>query len=235
MHRENVVACLLAKQNCIVIDGAMATELERRGADLRDRLWSAKLLVENPDLIRQVHHDYFVAGADIAITASYQATFEGFGQRGLSRNQAAMLIQRSVRLAQAARDEFWSEPTHREGRHRPLIAASIGPYGAYLADGSEYRGDYGLTIEELMNFHRARAILLAASGADLLACETIPCLVEARALIRLLGELPEAQAWLSFSCRDDRHISSGETFAQAVALVNESPQAVAAAVALSTR
>ncbi|MBI2332479.1 MAG: homocysteine S-methyltransferase, partial [Chloroflexi bacterium] len=188
----NPIETLLNNQRVAIIDGAMATELERRGCDLNDALWSAKVLLEQPELIRAVHLDYFNAGADFAITASYQATVEGFAQRGLSREQAFDLIKKSVQLAQEARDEFWSKEENRVGRVRPLVAGSVGPYGAYLADGSEYRGDYNLTEDELIAFHRPRVEALIASGADLLACETIPCLIEARALIRLLAEFPNA-------------------------------------------
>jgi homocysteine S-methyltransferase len=230
MRKRNILEAFWNKQSCIVLDGAMATELERRGADLQDRLWSARLLIENPDLIRQVHWDYFLAGADVAITASYQATFEGFSQRGLTFSQSSEVMKLSVRLAQQARHEFWNDERRRAGRIRPLVAASIGPYGAFLADGSEYRGDYRLTTEQLMDFHRPRLAILATSGADLLACETIPCLDEAHALLRVLSEFPEARAWLSFSCCDSEHLSSGEKFADAVALAHDSPQIVAIGV-----
>jgi homocysteine S-methyltransferase len=215
------------KQGVLIIDGALASELERRGADLRDALWSAKLLLEQPDLIRAVHYDYYVAGADVAITASYQASFEGFALRGLSEGEAADLMRLSVQLACEARDDFWAVLHHRQNRMRPLVAASIGSYGAYLADGSEYRGDYGLTSEELEAWHRPRMTVLAASGADLLACETIPCLLEGQALITLLQEFPETQAWLSYSCCDATSLCHGEEFAQAVALANDADQVVA--------
>lgn len=220
----------LAGDGVMVLDGALATELERRGADLRDPLWSAKLLVEDPDLIRQVHYDYFVAGADVATTASYQATFPGFAARGVDAAAATELLRRSVQLADAARRQFWADPARREGRLRPLVAASIGPYGAYLADGSEYRGDYGLTAAELMAFHRPRMAVLAESGADLLACETIPTLVEAEALAALLPEFPHVPAWFSFSCGDEAHLWHGEPLAEAVALANECPQVVAVGI-----
>src|SRR5438067_9543928 len=136
----NPIAPFLDKHTVVIVDGALATELERRGADLRDPLWSAKLLLDNPDLIRQVHYDYFVAGADVATTASYQATIPGLMARGLNRAQAADVLRLSVRLAREARDEFWRA---HAGRLKPLIAASIGCYGASLHDGAEYRGDYG--------------------------------------------------------------------------------------------
>jgi homocysteine S-methyltransferase len=211
----------------VVLDGAMATELERRGADLRDPLWSAKVLVEQPELIEQVHYDYFLAGADVVTTASYQATFAGFARRGLDADEAAGLLRRSVEVAKKARDRFWKNPGHRSGRRWPLIAASIGPYGAFLADGSEFRGDYQLSRDQLIDFHRRRMQVLTDSGADLLACETIPCLVEAEALLALLCEFPEIPAWLSFSCRDEKHLCSGERLDDAVRRADRSGQVVA--------
>lgn len=211
----------------LILDGGMATELERRGCDLRDPLWSAKVLHEAPELIYQVHLDYFRAGADIAITASYQATVAGFMRRGLGLAESQNLLQRAVQLALAARDAFWQEAAHRTDRPRPLVAASIGPYGAFLADGSEYRGDYRLDEAALMDFHRPRLSLLLADGPDLLACETIPCFTEARALARLLGEFPDAKGWISFSARDDSHICSGESLAECAAWLNNQPAIVA--------
>ncbi|GAB4443597.1 MAG: homocysteine S-methyltransferase [Anaerolineae bacterium] len=228
--RLNPIETILQTYPAVVLDGALATELERRGCDLRDPLWSARVLLEAPDLIRQVHTDYFAAGADCAITASYQATFEGFAGRGLSRAEAEDLMRLSVRLAIEARDSFWVNPANRTGRSRPFVAASIGPYGAFLRDGSEYRGDYGLSEAELITFHRPRMAVLAAAGADMLACETIPCLVEARALARLLEEFPGISAWFSFSCRDAARISQGESLAECVALLDAHPQVAAVGV-----
>jgi homocysteine S-methyltransferase len=214
----------------LLLDGAMATELERRGCDLNDPLWSAKVLLEAPALIRQVHADYFAAGADIAITASYQASFEGFARRGIDAARAAELMGLSVRLAAEARDAFWADAANRAGRPRPLVAASVGPYGATLHDGSEYRGDYGLSVAELIAFHRPRLAVLAAAGADLLACETIPCLAEAEALLALLDELPDAHAWFSFTARDEARISHGEPIAACAALLAAHPRVVAVGV-----
>lgn len=212
----------------VILDGALATELERRGADLRDALWSARLLLDDPALIRQVHRDYFEAGADIATTASYQASLPGLERRGLGRAEAADVLRRSVRLAQEARDEFWQAlPADRV---RPLVAASVGCYGAFLHDGSEYRGDYGLSVRQLMDWHRPRLEILASSGADLLACETIPCLAEAEALVRLLETMPGAFAWISFSCRDEQHLCHGETLTEAIALVTACANVAAAGV-----
>lgn len=217
----------LATQPAIILDGALATELERRGADLNDPLWSAKCLLEQPALIHAVHADYFAAGADVATTATYQATFEAFERRGMTRAAAAGTMRTAVRLAVQARDEFWAVPAHRRNRCRPLVAASIGPYGAMLADGSEYRGHYALSELALRDFHRPRFELLASSDADLLAFETLPCLREALVLTRLLEEFPALTAWVSFSCRDDSHTCEGEDVGDCASALASCPQIVA--------
>jgi homocysteine S-methyltransferase len=198
----------------LIVDGGLATELERRGHDLSDALWSARLLADDPAAIRQLHLDYLLAGADCIISASYQATIAGFTRRSLSEGAAEALLRRSVALAMEARAEFWREPANRVGRQWPLVAASVGPYGAYLADGSEYRGDYGLDEAALADFHRQRWRILAASEADILACETTPSFVEARALAALLNETVGRFAWISFSCRDGEHINDGTSIAE---------------------
>jgi len=205
----NPITPFLLRQGSLIVDGGLATELEARGHDLADELWSARLLIDQPEAIKQLHADYLAAGADCIITASYQGTIEGFMGRGLSEQEAVDLLILSVRLGIEARDEFWSKRDNRAGRLRPIVAASIGPYGAALADGSEYHGDYGLDEERLLNFHRRRWFILAGAGADIMACETIPSYIEARALARLLSETPETYAWFSFSCQDERHISDG--------------------------
>jgi homocysteine S-methyltransferase len=208
---------LLARQRVLVLDGGLATELEARGCRLGSGLWSAEVLLEQPALIRQIHLDYLMAGADCIVSASYQATLEGFRSRGYGTTKAADLLRLSVALACQARSDFWAVPDHRRGRLPPLVAASVGPYGAFLADGSEFRGDYDLGEEELIEFHRRRLEILDASGADLLACETIPSRTEARALFRLLQQTPGTAAWLSFSCRDGRHLNDGSPVATVVA------------------
>jgi homocysteine S-methyltransferase len=220
----------LAQRPLMILDGALATELERRGANLKDPLWSAKCLIEQPDLIRAVHLDYFSAGADVATTATYQATFEAFARRGIERQGAAQLMRDAVALALCARDEFWAIEANRAGRLRPLVAASIGPYGAMLADGSEYRGHYGLDDIALAEFHRPRLRVLADAGADLLACETIPSLREARVLASLLREFPNACGWISFSCKDGEHTSEGDPIDECVAELQHSAQIVAVGV-----
>jgi homocysteine S-methyltransferase len=227
---SNPIADCLALRPLVVLDGALATELERRGADLLDPLWSAKYLLEQPQMIRAVHLDYFRAGADVATTATYQATFEGFTRRGIGHDQAAQLMREAVALAASARDEFWSAPANRAARLRPLIAASVGPYGAMLGDGAEYRGHYAVTDRALAAFHRPRLEVLAQSGADLLACETIPCLREALVLARLLADFPSITAWISFSCRDGAHNCEGEEIARCAAELQECPQVAAVGV-----
>jgi len=226
----NPITSILDHYPALVIDGALATELEHRGCNLKDDLWSAKILLEQPEMIKEVHLDYFKAGADCAITASYQATLEGFAKRGLSISQAIALIQKSVRLALEARDEFWTDKPNRAGRSRPFVAASVGPYGAFLADGSEYRGNYGLTEKELMEFHRPRIKVLLEAGADMLACETIPCLIEAQAIAKLLKEFPDVVAWISFTGRDEVYISEGQIFADCVKELEDHPQIAAIGV-----
>jgi len=226
----NPIASILDRQPALVIDGALATELEARGYNLKDELWSAKILLEQPEAIKQLHYDYFKAGADCVITASYQATIGGFMKRGLTKDQAIDLIKKSVRLAIEARDEFWAGEANRVGRAKPFVAASVGPYGAFLADGSEYRGNYGLTEEQLIEFHRPRMKALIEAGADMLACETIPSPVEARALVKLLGKFADISAWISFSCRDEAHVCEGETLEECIRQVESSPQVTAVGV-----
>lgn len=224
LQQNNCLTPFLEGQGVVIIDGALATELEERGAELNDPLWSAKVLLEAPELIRQVHDDYFVAGANVAITATYQATFPGLMARGLTWDEAGALMQLSVDLAIAARDQYVHE---YQPPLRPLVAASVGPYGAFLHNGAEYTGDYGLSVEALMDWHRPRFELLAQSGADLLACETIPSLAEGEALLRLLQETATVPAWLSFSCCDDEHVCHGERFTDCVAVADGYEQAIA--------
>jgi homocysteine S-methyltransferase len=227
MH-PNLLKPFIDKSGVVILDGAMATELEKKGADLNHPLWSARLLREKPSLIRQVHLDYLKSGADIITTASYQASFPGFEKQGYTKPEAIDLLNLSTRLALEARTE--ARERGYSGIPEPLIAASIGPYGAYLADGSEYRGDYHVHVEDLMDFHRERLKILAESGADLFACETIPCPEEAIALVNLLKEFPGTSAWISFSCKNDSMVCSGAAFADCIELVNDSEQVLAVGV-----
>jgi homocysteine S-methyltransferase len=210
-----------------VLDGAMATELERRGADLDHPLWSARVLAGQPALIEAVHYDYFDAGADVAITASYQATLDGFARHGIDAARGRALLRLSVHLACDARDRFWCDAVARGGRRWPLVAASVGPYGAHLHDGSEYSGDYDVGTTALMDFHRRQLEVLADTPADLVAFETVPSRREAEAILRLLEEFPSLRAWVSFSCRNSTEVAHGEPFAECVALVADSAQVLA--------
>ena len=228
MH--NPLQPFLDQPGFVVLDGGLATELETRGADLDHLLWSARLLAEAPDLVRTVHFDYLVAGADIIATASYQASFDGFAQAGYGRKQAEGLMRLAVELALQARGDFWSREELRCGRLRPLVAASIGPYGAACHDGSEYHGNYAIGRRKLRDFHRARMDVLADTPADLFAFETIPSRLEAEVLIDLLAEYPGKSAWLSFSCRNGAQVCHGESFADCAALADESAQIVAVGV-----
>ena len=224
MPQNNLFTPLLDKGPFVVLDGAMATELEARGCNLADGLWSAKVLLENPQLIADVHLDYFRAGARVAITASYQATPAGFAARGIDEAQSRAMIGKSVALARQAREVYLAENPQAGTL---LVAGSVGPYGAYLADGSEYRGDYRRSPEVFADFHRPRVEALLDAGADLLACETLPSFDEIRALCGLLAEYPRARAWFSFTLRDSRHLSDGTPLKEVVAALSGNPQVVA--------
>ena len=225
---QNPIKNILEQFPIMILDGAFATELEKCGCQLDDPLWSAKVLMEDPDQIAAVHDMYFKAGADCAITASYQATYEGFMKRGMSEEGARHLIQKSIFIARETRDLFWTEAMQVEGnRPKPLVVASVGPYGAYLADGSEYSGHYGLSKEALMTFHKKRLEALIDAAPDLLGIETIPCLIEAEAVLELLKSYPEMYAWVSFSAKDGQYINSGETIEKCAAWADTLPQIAA--------
>lgn len=229
-RRNNPLSEIIERQGGIILDGGLATALEERGHNLDDPLWSARLLIEQPEAIRRVHLDSLEAGADCITTSSYQATLRGFAARGLSNHNGRALLRLSTDLAIEARELFWDHLPNRKGRLRPLVAAGIGPYGAFLADGSEYTGLYTITDDALCEFHRERWQVLAESPTDLLACETLPSLREARVLLQLLKETPERWAWLSFSCKDGLHLSDGTPFLDAVQLCDSAPGVAAVGV-----
>jgi homocysteine S-methyltransferase len=198
-----------ARSHVIALDGGLATELEAQGCDLSGSLWSARLLAEQPEQIYAAHRAFFAAGAQVAITASYQASFAGFAAAGIGHDRAVELMRRSVELARrAAVDEPGDGPR--------WVAASVGPYGATLGDGSEYRGDYGLTVADLRRFHRERLGVLADAGADVLAVETIPSVAEVEAVVAELDALGVA-AWISLTAAG-RLTRAGEPAADAFAL-----------------
>lgn len=199
---------LREKKSIIVLDGPMGTELERRGYDVNDALWSAKFLRENPNAIKQIHYDYFEAGADIVTCASYQASILGFTAAGYTEKEAEDLIRLSMEIVKAARDEWWEKEGKNSGRPYPLVAGDIGPYGAFLADGSEYTGKYFPTEQEYRDFHLRRMQILKDAGAEIFAVETLPKLDEAIVCAKLLEEL-DSDYWLSFSYRNGKQISDG--------------------------
>lgn len=207
----------------VILDGGLATQLEARGHDLSSTLWSARLLSDEPDAIVQAHQAFFDAGAEVATSASYQASFSGLGARGVDRAEAARLLRLSVQLAQRARDAAESG----DGRSR-FVAASVGPYGAALADGSEYRGDYGLDVDALRAWHRPRFEVLADTDADVLACETVPCLAEAEALVTEVQRLG-TPAWLALTCSAGL-TRAGEPLEEAFGLVRGVAEVVAVGV-----
>jgi homocysteine S-methyltransferase len=207
------------ENTALIADGGLATELEARGHDLSDALWSARLLVDAPQEITAVHAAFFRAGATIATTASYQASFDGFAARGIGRDDTVRLLRRSVELAKDARDDVGGAGQ---------VAASVGPYGAALADGSEYRGRYGLSIGQLRDWHRPRLEVLADAGADVLALETIPDVDEAEALVSVVQTLG-VPAWLSYTI-DGTRTRAGQPLADAFAVVAGVPEIVAVGV-----
>lgn len=189
----------------LLLDGGLSNEMESQGCDLNNKLWSAKFLETNPKAIIQAHLSYLRSGAQVITSSSYQASFPGFMDMGYSRPKAEQLILKSVHLAEEAISRF----LHSEHKWpKPLIAASIGPYGAYLADGSEYRGNYGVSDKELSSFHLERMKLLDRTNADFFACETIPSFQEAKVLANIL-RWTKKSAWISFSCKDDEHLNDG--------------------------
>ncbi|WUH90169.1 homocysteine S-methyltransferase [Streptomyces sp. NBC_00433] len=212
------LGALLAAGRTLVLDGGLSNQLADQGCDLSDPLWTARLLADDPGQIEAAHRAYVRAGADVLITSGYQASYEGFARRGIARAEASALLRRSVELARRA----------AEGRPGVRVAASVGPYGAVLADGSEYRGRYGLTVGELERFHRPRIEAAAAAGPDVLALETVPDLDEAEAMLRAAAPtgLP---VWLSYTADGDR-TRAGQPLAEAFALAAGRDEVVAVGV-----
>jgi homocysteine S-methyltransferase len=227
MPELNLFAQELEKGRPIILDGGLATELEAQGAVLHKSLWSAALLHSNPEAIVKAHLAYLEAGATCIISASYQASRRGLMTLGVTASEADSLIVRSVELAREARRRFLADNPVTE---RPiLIAASIGPYGAALHDGSEYIGAYGVSKATIREFHAHRLELLDGSGADILACETIPDCQEAAVLCELL-RTTVTPAWISFSCKDGRHISDGTPIRECAPLFCDHPTVLAVGV-----
>lgn len=207
--RKASIQEVLDKNGIMVIDGSMSTALEALGANTKSSLWTAAALAEQPELVKQVHLDYFRAGADCGITCSYQATIPGLTAHGYSVEEAERIIADSVRVFLEARDEWWEEEGREAGRAYPVCLAGIGPYGAYLADGSEYRGNYGVDDQTLYDFHRRRMEILAEAGADMFLIETQPSFSEALIEAEIAEDLG-VDYWISFSCRDGLRINEGD-------------------------
>lgn len=218
MKPARTLAAVLA-EGTVVLDGGLSNQLKAQGCDLSDELWSARLLVDDPRQIEAAHAAYVRAGAQVLITSSYQATFEGFAQRGVARDEASALLGRSVELARAAGET---------GERDVWVAASVGPYGAMLADGSEYRGRYGLSVAELERFHRPRIEALAAAGPDVLALETVPDADEAEALLRAADGCG-VPVWLSYSIAG-KHTRAGQPLADAFALAAGNDSVIAVGI-----
>ena len=218
---------MLEREGPIIVDGGLATRLEAMGFDIDTKLWSAALLASAPRAIVDAHRAYLDAGADVIISASYQASRLGFGKLGHGDDEADGFILGSVELAKQARDEYLD--AHPSVNIMPLVAASVGPYGAALHDGSEYTGSYDISDHELGSFHAARLRVLDDAGADLLAVETVPNFREAQVLCDLLDDA-STPAWVSFACRDARHISDGTQLWAAAGLFADHPNVFAVGI-----
>ena len=218
---------LLEREGPVVLDGGLATQLECMGLDIGSDLWSAALLASEPQAIIDAHRAYLDAGAECIISASYQASRAGFMSHGHNGAEADRLIVSAVELARTARDDYLSE--NPDIQHQPVVAASVGPYGAAMHDGSEYTGDYDVSDHDLRHFHSSRLQLLDACGADVLAVETIPNFREAQVLRNLLEEV-STPAWVSFACRDERDISDGSRLRAVVSQFSNHPRVLAVGI-----
>ncbi len=196
-------------QSFCVLDGGLASELEYLGHDLRHPLWSAKVMLSDAEVIEHVHLQYLNAGADCITTASYQVSYPGCRQLNMTKEETSELLRLTVEVATSARIDFMRTIDPHSDRLKPLIAASIGPYGAYLADGSEYTGNYGCTDSEIYDFHAPRLEVFEHEDVDLLACETVPSYREAKVLMDIIQKTSDKPAFISFSCKDGLHISDG--------------------------
>ena len=210
----------------VFLDGAMSTPLERLGADTNNDLWTAKALIDNEELVYEVHKMYFEAGADLIITDTYQANVQAFEKVGYSEKEARNLIKKAVKIAQKARDDY----ENKTGKHN-YIAGTIGPYGAYLANGSEYRGDYELSVEEYQQFHLPRIEELVNAEVDILAIETQPKLDEVLAILELLKEkYPQQKVYVSYTLSDDDTISDGTPLPRAIHALEDYSQVIAVGI-----
>lgn len=209
-----------------VLDGGLATELERRGCDITGPLWSAHGLDRSPAALTAVHLDYLRAGADCIATASYQISGMGYRDLGLNAPDAATAAERALLQSVTIAEEARAQYAHESPR-RVWIAASLGPYGAALHNGAEYHGRYDIDDDALAAFHAERLKVMAETSADLIAFETVPSLPEAKAMVRALAQIPQIAAWISFTCRDAVHVAHGELLQACAEMLSEVPQIVA--------
>lgn len=194
----------------VVLDGGLGTLLESRGNDVTSALWSARVLRDDPDEVRAAHAEFVAAGAEVVITASYQLGFGG----DIPDAEVETLLRRSVSVARDAGDV--------------VVAASVGPLGALRADGSEYTGAYGLSLDDLRAAHRRRLHVLAETGADVLAVETIPSPLEVEALALELADV-DVPAFVSLS-GDSSGFAAPGSRARALQLAASVPGVIAVGV-----
>lgn len=207
----------LLREQVLVLDGGLSTQLQRRGQDISGPLWTAQALLDDPAAVAGAHADFAAAGAHVVITASYQVSRAGFAAIGRSATETDAALAASVRVARSAAPSA-------------LVAASVGPYGAVLHDGSEYRGDYGLSHGQLVDFHRPRVEVLAAAAPDLLAVETIPDVREVEAIVEVLADVPQTPAWICVTARDAERLWAGQRVEEAIAVAASAPSVVAVGV-----
>lgn len=214
-----------------ILDGGLATELERAGCDLSSPLWSGEVLRTEPEKVLAVHRSYLEAGADCLLTASYQLSAMGFSEIGLTADDARSAIQQSVALAEQGRRDYANADINagREPR-RIWIAGSLGAYGAALHNGAEFHGRYDIGHADLVAFHAERIDAMRETNADFLAFETIPLLDEAKAILEGLALFPDVAAYISFSCRDDSHTGHGEPIEDCACLLDACPQILASGI-----
>lgn len=207
--KNSIFKPLIDQFGCAILDGGLATQLEARGFDLKHPLWSGHILDLHPEAIKEVHMSYLKSGAQILLTSSYQLSFQGARKLGMGESQLIELLERSIAMAQRARDQYVKEEQIEYYNQKILIGGSIGPYGAYLADGSEYTGDYGLSVQDLIDFHAQRYRFFDQSGVDFVLFETIPSIREVKAINALVNIDSQKEVALSLSCRNERQINDG--------------------------
>ena len=193
------------------LDGGLSTALENNGNKLTTSLWTGELILVNPSEITKAHLDFINAGADIIITSSYQISYLGCSKRGWSESKTDQALRGSTQLAKDA--------VLKSGKS-VKVASSIGPYGAALADGSEYKGNYGVTKSVLKDFHARRLEVLISTSPDLLALETMPDTFEVELLLELLSDCP-IPYWVSYSCKAGNQTNAGQSFTEAVSLAKD--------------